>query len=327
MRVFSSSILLLLSGVSWVCCVQTLNGSVGGNVDISCEYPQEYDPASVYLMKMSNRETVIELTKAHGRTYTKGRYSLYHDSESRVIVASIHNLIMDDAGTYRCVPASLYDGDDEDYLYTEFRLEVEQATPTSKPPLTTGSTSAHHSPTGQNASLYGGLAAAVLVGLLVLTIIPMRIRAKRRETPRSSLRNPSNAEENNGIYAEIQDTDSSADKLQTPPTPDNQRNHQDNSPVISIYTTANRNPEQLPASSQSANHIYESTTEPGDINSSSIYSVVTNPMQPTDILAANQNSEINDTYSLATNPILPTDILAANHNSEINDTYSLATNP
>ncbi|XP_076154980.1 CMRF35-like molecule 8 [Alosa pseudoharengus] len=239
MRVFTSSILFLLSGVSWVCCVQTLNGSVGKSVEIRCEYPQEYDPMSVYLMKMSNRETVIELTKAHGKTYTKGRYSLYHDSESRVIVASIHNLIMDDAGTYRCASASMFDDDDKDYRYTEFRLEVEQAPPTSKPPLITGSTSAHSSPTGdthssrntrapelestsvqgnsnttqsgQNASLYGGLAAAVLVGLLVLTIILMKTRVKRRETPRSSLRNPSNAEENNCIYAEIQDTDSSAE--------------------------------------------------------------------------------------------------------------------
>ncbi|KAG5263082.1 hypothetical protein AALO_G00282350 [Alosa alosa] len=284
MRVFTSYILLLLSGVSWVCCVQTLNGSVGESVEISCEYPQEYDPMSVYLMKMSNREVVIELTKAHEKTYTKGRYTLYHDSENRAIAASIHNLSIEDAGTYRCASASPFDDDDKDYRYTEFRLEVEQAPPTSKPPLITGSTSAHSSPTGdthssrntrapelestsahgnsnttqsgQNASLYGGLAAAVLVGLLVLTIILMKTRAKRRETPRSSLRNPSNAEENNGIYAEIQDTDSSADKLQTPPTPTNQRNHQDSSPVISIYTTANQNPEQHPASANQSTFIF-----------------------------------------------------------------------
>ncbi|KAG5263081.1 hypothetical protein AALO_G00282340 [Alosa alosa] len=145
--------------------------------------------------------------------------------------------------------------------------------------------------------------------------------------PQSSQRNPSNAEEINGIYAEIQDTDSSADKLQTPPTPTNQRNHQDSSPVISIYTIANQNPEQQPASSQSANQIYESTTEPVDINSLLIYSVATNPMQPTHMPAANQNSETNDTYSLATNPILPTDMSTANKNPENNDTYALATNP
>ncbi|XP_048089207.1 uncharacterized protein LOC125287413 isoform X2 [Alosa alosa] len=207
-------------------------------------------------------------------------------------------------------------------VFTSYILLLLSAPPTSKPPLITGSTSAHSSPTGQNASLYGGLAAAVLVGLLVLTIILMKTRAKRRETPRSSLRNPSNAEENNGIYAEIQDTDSSADKLQTPPTPTNQRNHQDSSPVISIYTTANQNPEQHPAS---ANQLSETNTEPEDINSLLIYSVATNPMQPTHMTAANQNSEIDDTYSVATiRCSLHTS--AANQNSEIDDTYSVATN-
>ncbi|XP_076154983.1 uncharacterized protein LOC143138388 isoform X2 [Alosa pseudoharengus] len=227
------SILLLLSDVSWVCCVHIMKGSVGGYVHISCEYPQEYDPTSVCLMKMSNRETVIETTNKNGTEYTKGRYSLYHDSNVKIIMVTIHSLNTEDAGTYRCVPA-VYTDNKEDYMYTEFRLEVKQvppssvlppplAPPTSKPPLTTGSTSAHQSPTGdthssrntrapestsvqgnsnttqsqagQKASLYGGLAAAVLVGLVVLTIILMRTRAKRTETPQSSQRNPSNAEE------------------------------------------------------------------------------------------------------------------------------------
>ncbi|XP_076133735.1 uncharacterized protein LOC143116194 isoform X3 [Alosa pseudoharengus] len=300
-------------------------------------------------MDISKNVTLIESNK-DGETFTIGRYSLYYDSTTKDITATIDDLIREDAGVYWCLTAGYYDEHHTDPVH----LEVEHPPPTSKPPLTTGSTSAHDSATGdthssrntrapelestsaqgnsntthshawQNASLYGGLAAALLVGLLVLTIILMRTRAKRTETPRSSLRNPCNAEEINGIYAEVQDTDSSADKLQTPPTPNNQRNHQDSSLVISIYTTANQNPEQHPAS---ANQFSETNTEPEDINSLLIYSVATNPMQPTHMSAANHISEIDDTYSVATNPMQPTHMAAANQNSEIDDAYSVATNP
>ncbi|XP_062382893.1 uncharacterized protein LOC134070525 [Sardina pilchardus] len=144
MKVFISSILLLLSGVSSVCCVGTVKGSVGESVGINCVYPEEYELQSVYLKKIDGY-IIIEILKSHGKTYTKGRYSLYHDTESRIITATIHNLNIEDAGTYICVPTSMDGNNEEEYLYTEFRLEVEQAPPTPTPPLTT---SAHSSPTG-----------------------------------------------------------------------------------------------------------------------------------------------------------------------------------
>ncbi|XP_076133734.1 uncharacterized protein LOC143116194 isoform X2 [Alosa pseudoharengus] len=317
MRVFTSSTLLLLSGVSLVCCLQTLRGYVSGRVNIPCKIDIQIEIQSVLLQKMdiSKNVTLIESNK-DGETFTIGRYSLYYDSTTKDITATIDDLIREDAGVYWCLTAGYYDEHHTDPVH----LEVEHPPPTSKPPLTTGSTSAHDSATGDTHSSRNTRAPE----LESTSAQGNSNTTHSHASPRSSLRNPCNAEEINGIYAEVQDTDSSADKLQTPPTPNNQRNHQDSSLVISIYTTANQNPEQHPAS---ANQFSETNTEPEDINSLLIYSVATNPMQPTHMSAANHISEIDDTYSVATNPMQPTHMAAANQNSEIDDAYSVATNP
>lgn len=107
----------------------------------------------------------------------------------------------------------------------------------------------------------------------------------------------------NGIYAEVEE-DSNADKFQTPLTPTNQNQQQDSAPVISIYTTANYSPDELPASSQATNQL-SGVTNP---NSLSVYSVLANPVTPIEMPVANQNSEINGIYSLAVNPVQPTDL-------------------
>ncbi|XP_031417337.1 CMRF35-like molecule 5 [Clupea harengus] len=143
MKIFACVILLFVSAVSWE-TDRTLEGSVGGAVDILCKYLT--DPESVFLTKMnlSKNVTIIESTQKD-QTVIRGRISLYHDSANRFITVAIKNLSREDAGIYRCGTTN-YDGNPS---YTKINLKVKHAPPTSKSQLTTGSTSAHSTPTGK----------------------------------------------------------------------------------------------------------------------------------------------------------------------------------
>src|SRR4029434_7924517 len=112
-----------VSAVSWVSCVQTLEGSVGGAVDITCKYPDYSDVQSVVLKKMdcSKNVTIIESTQKD-QTVTSGRFSLYHDSANRFFTVTIHNLSREDAGIYSC--RILRYEDDYNRFSTEIELEV-----------------------------------------------------------------------------------------------------------------------------------------------------------------------------------------------------------
>ena len=85
-----------VSAVSWE-TDRTLEGSVGGAVDILCKYLT--DPESVFLTKMnlSKNVTIIESTQKD-QTVIRGRISLYHDSANRFITVAIKNLSREDAG-------------------------------------------------------------------------------------------------------------------------------------------------------------------------------------------------------------------------------------
>ena len=108
-----------VSAVSWE-TDRTLEGSVGGAVDILCKYLT--DPESVFLTKMnlSKNVTIID-SRQRDKIFTRGRYSLFHDSKIKLITVTIHNLSREDAGIYRCGTAGYRDEDD---FYTEIHLEV-----------------------------------------------------------------------------------------------------------------------------------------------------------------------------------------------------------
>lgn len=114
--------------MSWVCCAETVKGSVGENVDIRCQYPTHVEYSMVYLMKKinMNTETVMVARKKDG-CFTQGRYSLCQDSENRTSVFTIDDVRKEDAGIYRCGADSIYeDYHDDDGFYIEVHLEVEQ---------------------------------------------------------------------------------------------------------------------------------------------------------------------------------------------------------
>ena len=92
-----------VSAVNWVSCDVTLEGSVGGAVDIKCVYFEGIEAKTVLLTKMnfSKSVTIIE-SKLRDQTFTRGRLSLYHDSATRFFTVTIHNLSREDAGIYSC---------------------------------------------------------------------------------------------------------------------------------------------------------------------------------------------------------------------------------
>ncbi|KAL2078747.1 hypothetical protein ACEWY4_026432 [Coilia grayii] len=143
MKMSISVIILLVSAVWWGCCAKTFKISVGGSVDIRCDYSKDFEVLTVFLKKISTIKNVT-LIESGKEEETKGRYSLYHDSANRYFTVTIRNLSSEDAGAYRCGPNG-YDIDDN-YINT-VHLEVEQTTP--EPPLTTSSTLPHSTPTGR----------------------------------------------------------------------------------------------------------------------------------------------------------------------------------
>src|SRR4029434_3538896 len=64
-----------VSAVSWVSCVHTLEGSVGGAVDITCKYPNGIEAETVLLMKINFSNNVI-IIESKQREKTEGRFSL-----------------------------------------------------------------------------------------------------------------------------------------------------------------------------------------------------------------------------------------------------------
>ena len=157
-------------------------------MDILCKYLTDPESVFLTKMNLSKNVTIIESTQKD-QTVIRGRISLYHDSANRFITVAIKNLSREDAGIYRCgttnydgnpsytkINLKVKHGELLLIRYIEGCYSISQtythgqkvtppphdprplcfsspltpsAPPTSKPPLTTGSTSAHSTPTGR----------------------------------------------------------------------------------------------------------------------------------------------------------------------------------
>ncbi|XP_071399564.1 polymeric immunoglobulin receptor-like [Centroberyx affinis] len=114
-----------------------LRGQEGGLVHISCPYDSGYERYTKYFKRgiYNQRRAVIQTSEKQGTKWTrKGRYGLYDDISRRILLVTISDLTLEDAGTYWCeIDAYLYDPK------TEVMLTVAKAPPPLKPQLVTSS--------------------------------------------------------------------------------------------------------------------------------------------------------------------------------------------
>lgn len=92
----------------------------GGLVDILCRYDIGYETYPKYLYKgdYGKREIIINTTKFKTTTQ-KGKYNLRDDTKERILHVTIHNLNLNDGGTYWCeIDANTFDPK------TEIKLSV-----------------------------------------------------------------------------------------------------------------------------------------------------------------------------------------------------------
>ncbi|KAG5278085.1 hypothetical protein AALO_G00095020 [Alosa alosa] len=330
--------LLSLTVLNCVSCKITVRGYEDRDAVINCPSQKGYELYPKYLLKGVYKDSV-EMIRSHGRAeWThRGRVCLQDKKDTNIFIVTIHNLTLEDAGTYGCG----VDRWGEDFYTTvnlivvsklnkptaaipQVTAEVTTVTlPNTVPvsthnattrPLTniTDSERTESDPTsaasgGHLANLSGGLVVAVVIfALLVVTFRLMKRRAEKKRalpTPLSGNIRPDSC-----VYSEIQPTSPHA-------TDGPDQSDQRSSPALtSIYALVTP-PAPVPAQHhKAANQLPQPTTASDDIYSlatnltqalHSGVTSVTNQHEPGPATAATGGDVI---YSIAINlmPSLPT---------------------
>ncbi|XP_041959434.1 CMRF35-like molecule 8 [Alosa sapidissima] len=176
-----------------------VRGHEGGNAVINCPYQQGYEPYPKYLLKGAKYGVDVIWSDGQAEWTHRGRVSLQNKKDTHIFTVTIHDLTLEDAGTYGC-------GVDTGEIYnkTLVKLTVVSTINTTTRTLsnTTESERTTHlhdqkSPTSDGHPLHlivGIMAALVLFGLLVMTFRLImrraRNRAHRPNRPLSSARKP-----------------------------------------------------------------------------------------------------------------------------------------
>ncbi|XP_048105160.1 CMRF35-like molecule 8 isoform X2 [Alosa alosa] len=302
--------LLSLTVLNCVSCKITVRGYEDRDAVINCPSQKGYELYPKYLLKGVYKDSV-EMIRSHGRAeWThRGRVCLQDKKDTNIFIVTIHNLTLEDAGTYGCG----VDRWGEDF-YTTVNLIVVSTHNATTRPLTniTDSERTESDPTsaasgGHLANLSGGLVVAVVIfALLVVTFRLMKRRAEKKRalpTPLSGNIRPDSC-----VYSEIQPTSPHA-------TDGPDQSDQRSSPALtSIYALVTP-PAPVPAQHhKAANQLPQPTTASDDIYSlatnltqalHSGVTSVTNQHEPGPATAATGGDVI---YSIAINlmPSLPT---------------------
>ncbi|XP_041790373.1 CMRF35-like molecule 9 isoform X3 [Chelmon rostratus] len=212
---------MLLLGI-WLSSVRgqqskiQLSAQEGGLVKISCRYDSGYETYPKYFCKGDygkRRKLAETLGTKFKESKQKGKYYLYDDTKQRILHVTIHDLSLNDGGTYWCeIDAYMYDP------ITEIKLRVYKAPAPLKPPLVTSNplTFNHSSSprqesagttvsesacrtalcfapsedtlTGKEQYLAAAAAAAAAAAVLLLSLVLyFRLRKHRHDTTRATL--------------------------------------------------------------------------------------------------------------------------------------------
>ncbi|XP_072513561.1 polymeric immunoglobulin receptor-like [Salminus brasiliensis] len=105
----------------------TVNGDVGGNVNISCKYPQSSSSKPRFLCRrVGSDDCNYKASVNESRRWIKeGKFSLYDDQAQQTFTVSINNLTNKDSGEYWCGAESDWESDHGYKVYiTQINLRV-----------------------------------------------------------------------------------------------------------------------------------------------------------------------------------------------------------
>ncbi|XP_076118380.1 uncharacterized protein LOC143099195 [Alosa pseudoharengus] len=274
---------VLLSCVS--CEEITVRGNEGGDAVINCPSQKGYESNKKYLLKGEFKDGVYVIRSDGQAEWThSGRVSLQDKKNENIFTVTIHDLTLEDAGTYGC-------GVDIQgaHVFTRVNLTVVSThNPTSRPlsKITESERTTHFQSDPTSASgdhlapLSGGLVAAVVIfAVVVVAFRLMKSRADGREASPTPLSGNMSQTEDSCVYSEIQhDTDgpdqsdqwsspalTSIYYLATPPAPDQhpasaKAANQLPQPTTSNRHTANQLPQPTTSNTQAANQLLQPTT-------------------------------------------------------------------
>ncbi|XP_072513368.1 polymeric immunoglobulin receptor-like isoform X2 [Salminus brasiliensis] len=112
----------------------TVNGHVGGSVNISCKYPQSSSSKPKFLCRrVGSADCNYKASVKESRRWIKeGKFSLYDEGENQTFTVSINNLTNEDSGEYWCGAESDWESDHGYKVYiTQIKLTVTAAVPHS----------------------------------------------------------------------------------------------------------------------------------------------------------------------------------------------------
>uniref|UniRef100_A0A3B3TA08 Ig-like domain-containing protein n=1 Tax=Paramormyrops kingsleyae TaxID=1676925 RepID=A0A3B3TA08_9TELE len=105
-----------------VTLIKEVRGYVGGKVNIDCPYPADYIHVAKYWCQDPCKDADVLVKSEKSDTYiSKGRFSLYDNSNGRSFRVTIKKLTLEDAGMYYCGVAKW--GKD---IYTEVHVNVSE---------------------------------------------------------------------------------------------------------------------------------------------------------------------------------------------------------
>uniref|UniRef100_W5K1K1 Immunoglobulin domain-containing protein n=1 Tax=Astyanax mexicanus TaxID=7994 RepID=W5K1K1_ASTMX len=276
----------------------SVNGHVGSEINISCNYPQSLISKPKFLCK--RRSTVdcyyTASVKESKRRIKEGRFSLYDNKAKKTFTVSISRVTEGDSGEYWCGAESDWESDHGYKVYfTQINLRVtaEPGQPDTSTPsrsftqpsmkttlknseqpqqrLVTTNTPTTEFPTFFVITVVSVILVLLLIGLLVFVVILQKRVKARASTSIQSTRGSSNT---NTVYEEIKDTkrhpspDSGASTVHQLPTNPSDPSHTlyDNVQIRQcpnpIYSTApDQNINSTPQIPTSSSGSSASTTE------------------------------------------------------------------
>ncbi|XP_072513300.1 uncharacterized protein [Salminus brasiliensis] len=144
----------------------TVNGHVGGSVNISCKYPRSSSSKPKFLCRrVDSADCYYKASVKESRRWIKeGKFSLYDDRAKQTFTVSINNLTNEDSGEYWCGAESDWESDHGYKVYiTQINLRVTEksqqpvtssnSSPSNKTSQNTKATTSSTSKTITNASL------------------------------------------------------------------------------------------------------------------------------------------------------------------------------
>ncbi|XP_072513301.1 uncharacterized protein [Salminus brasiliensis] len=105
----------------------TVNGHVGGSVNISCKYPRSSSSKPKFLCRrVDSADCYYKASVKESRRWIKeGKFSLYDDRAKQTFTVSINNLTNEDSGEYWCGAESDWESDHGYKVYiTQINLRV-----------------------------------------------------------------------------------------------------------------------------------------------------------------------------------------------------------